>query len=42
MNETCELCVIWPDGTWCFLSELSEMTDKSDDYIIVEYSEDLQ
>lgn len=27
--------VVWPDGTVCFYSELSEFTWKSDDYEIV-------
>ena len=33
-----KICV-WPDGDWCYLSELSEMSHKSDDYEIHEAPE---
>jgi hypothetical protein len=24
----------WADGVWCYMSELSQMTDKSDDFTV--------
>lgn len=24
--------IVWPDGTWCFVSDLPSMSWKSDDY----------
>ena len=31
----------WPDGTWCFPNELNAMTHKSDDYLAIVISDDL-
>ena len=28
--------VVWPDGTWCYWSEVSEYGWKSDDYEVLE------
>lgn len=33
-----DLCV-WPDGTYCNRSELSEMTHMSDDFVIIPYGD---
>lgn len=30
----------WADGTWCYHSELHEMTHMSDDYMLVWYDKD--
>ena len=30
----------WPDGTWCYRSELSGMTHLSDDYMLVWFDEE--
>ena len=32
---------MWPDGTWCFTDELWQMTHMSDDYIVMDYDEEL-
>ena len=39
MTDKIKVC-IWPDGTWCFLSELDDYGWKSDDYEVYELSED--
>lgn len=26
--------ILWPDGTWCFKSELHEYSHMSDDYVV--------
>lgn len=43
MNSEIARVAIWPDGTWCALSERSEFEEllrwKSDDYRIVEVAE---
>lgn len=37
--ETEKVCV-WPDGAWCFLDELWEMTHRSNDYFIEYFDEE--
>jgi hypothetical protein len=29
--------LMWPDGTWCYRHELSEMTHMSDDYRVIAF-----
>jgi hypothetical protein len=29
--------MLWPDGTWCYRHELSEMNHMSDDYEIIAF-----
>lgn len=38
-NQGVEMIHLWPDGTWCFMDELREMTHMSDDYRTIPYSE---
>jgi hypothetical protein len=37
-----ETVCIWPDGTWCWLSEIDEYNWKSDDYTLSHYYPDLE
>lgn len=37
---TYQLVYYWPDGTWCYRHELSQMTHKSDDYGEAMFPED--
>lgn len=30
---SCDDIMVWPDGTWCYRSELDEYAHMSDDYI---------
>lgn len=31
-----ESVILWPDGTWCYVEELSEMSHKSDDWTVIQ------
>lgn len=31
----------WPDGCWCDIDEIKEMTHKSDDFAVVELDDEL-
>lgn len=33
-----DICV-WPDGTWCYRYELSEMSYLSDDFEVISYDD---
>jgi hypothetical protein len=37
-GELVEMVAEWPDGTWCFVQDLPTMTDKDDNYQVVELS----
>ena len=38
MTSNERVCV-WPDGEWCYESELEEMSHRSDDYTVIEIAE---
>lgn len=35
MNMGCDDIIIWPDGTWCYVSEFSEYAFMSDDFEVI-------
>lgn len=40
-NNNSELVAVWADDSWCFMSEISEMSWKSDDYYVTWYNKEV-